>query len=116
MYELSMTKLILSNSLFISKLDKNICGIVLYCSVNPNDYLSFMEQYELLTKIKEYYLNSVIYPGLEETTNLWDGILFNNERLSTFWEEYVEDVEVQMEHIEPTETNVQWDLSGLLSL
>lgn len=115
-YQLSMNKLILNNCSFISRLDKNLNGITLYCSINPNEYLSFMEQYTLLNKVKEYYLNIIIYPQVAEKDNIWGGLMLNNERLTFFWEEYVTEVEVQMEHIESTESQPPWDLSGVLSL
>jgi hypothetical protein len=97
MHELNFDRLVLKNAVLIKNWSRSIAGITLLCTEEPDEHLSLFDQVILLRKLEKYYLTNVINNHLEEVDNVWDGLVLPTN-LQAFWDLYVKDVEVIMEH------------------
>jgi hypothetical protein len=121
MFDLNYGNLILNNANLIYPLQqdktfRNILGITLYCGENPAQHLNTVQQVNLLKLILDYYMQNVVNPGLEEVENVWDNLELPSD-LQPFFDQYVNNIEVQIEHKDNEEEYLLDGLSsGLLSL
>lgn len=99
MYELTFSSLVMQNASLIHNWNKNVGGIIIYCTDNPSNHLTLFKQSLLLREVEQYYVSTILSNHLEETDNVWEDLVLT-DGLRLFWDLYVKDVEVTMEHIE----------------